>query len=287
MNQLALTPTASAAAAKAAIQVEVRNLTVTGPDVQALLSAVATDIAVAPAMEIDSEDMAVEMQEILGRLSTVAAAIEAERKERGQPLRDCLQWLMDGYSPAHQMVSSIILEGKVKLSAWNQLKREAARRAAEEAERARREEAARRAAEEAAALAAAQEAAAAAVAAREAGSEQVAQAMEAQAMAAADLARQNAAAAAAAVFAAPVRPAAAGVKGASIAWKGECVDKVKLISHIAERIKAGDLSLISLVEIDAKAVNAMAKLQQANLNVPGLRSYTEERMRVAKVAVAA
>lgn len=287
MNEIALTPAASAQAAATAIKAEVRNLTVTGPDIPNLLAAVAVDIEIAPTMEIDSDDMAAEMLEMLGRLSTVESAIEAERKERGQPLRDALQWLMDGYSPARDMLAGIIADGKTKLSAWNTAKREAARKAQEEADRLRREEAARRAAEEAAALTAAAALAAEATALRQAGSEQVAQAMETQAQVAVDTARQNAAAAAQAVYAAPVRMGSSGVKGAGTAWKGECTDKAKLLQHIGERIAAGDRSLISLVEIDPKAINAIAKLQQGNLNVPGLRAYQEDRMRVAKVAVAA
>jgi hypothetical protein len=287
MNELALTPEASAAAATDAIRSEIRTIVVTGPDIQTLLSAVSLDIEIVPTMDIDSDDMAAELQTSLGRLATVSSAIEAERKERKKVLLDTAQWLDGGYNPAKEAVDRVIATGKRALIAWNAIKAEAARKAREEQQRKAQEEAARRAAEEAAALAAAQAAAQAAASAREAGSEQVAQAMETQAMAAVDTARQNAAQAAAALHVAPLMAPAAKVKGARQTWKGECINKAKLVEHIGAMVAKGDLSLLNLLEIDPRAVNAMAKLQEANLNVPGLRAYVEESVSVRKVAVEA
>ena len=120
MNQaLALTPAASAAAASTAIRVEVRNLTVTGPDIQSLLSAVQFDMELVPDMTIDSDDMAAELMGMLGRLATVSAAIEAERKERTAPLLAAQKWLMGGYSPASTALDALIASGKAKLTAYN------------------------------------------------------------------------------------------------------------------------------------------------------------------------
>lgn len=285
MTDLALTPASSAAAATNIIKAEVRNLTVER-DIQGLLTAVSTDLELAPELDIDSDDMASEMLEMLGRLSTVSSAIEAERMDRGKPLRDTLQWLSDGYNPAKVKVDSVIAIGKGKLNAYNNEKRAAAAKLAAEQAEARRAAAAQAAVAEAAALAAANAAAVEAAALRAAGSEQVAQAMETQAMVAVDTARQAASVAAHAIHAGPVRATGGGsVKGSGEVWKGECINKADLILHIAERIAAGDKSLMNLVEIDQKAVNALAKLQKEHLNVRGLRSYPEGRISIRKQAV--
>lgn len=287
-NLPALSPADSAAAATDAIKAEVRTLVVTGPDIQSLLAAVSVDVAVVPTMDVDSDEMATELMTALGRLSTVSSAIEAERKERGQPLRDTLQWLMDGYSPAKASVDEIIATGKDKLTAWNAVKREAARKKAEAEAEARRVAAAAAAAAEAAALAAAQAAAVAAVAARAEGSEQVADAMETQAMVQVDTARQNAAAAAQALYVAPVRFGGGGsVKGTSETWKARCTDKAALIKHIGAQIAAGDLSLLDVLDVSDKNLNALAKLQKTNLKLPGVAPYVEDRVAVRKQAVAA
>lgn len=286
-TDLALTPGASAAAASVAIRAEVRSIVVTGPDIQQLLDAVSVDIEVVPTMDIDSADMAQELKTSMGRLATVSSVVEAERLERGEPLRNALKWLQDGYGPVKSKLDGIVAAGKVKLEAWNASERERIRKEQEAAQEAARKAAAEAAEAEAAALAAAQATAVAAQAAAAAGSEQVAAAMESQAMAAVDQARKTAAQATAVAFARPVSTGVAP-KAAGVIWKAECIDKAALLQHIGERIAAGDKSLIGLVEIDPKAINTLAKLQEANLRVPGLRPFTEARAtRVTKVAIAA
>lgn len=284
----ALTAAASAAAASEVIRAEVRTLTVTGPDIQALLHAVSADMEIVPLTDVDSDDMATELQASLGRLATVSAAIEKERLERGKPLRDTLEWLKQGYDPAKGQVDLVISAGKTKLIAWQRHKQELARKAAE-AEAQRRREAAEAAARaEAEALAAAQAAAAQAAAAREAGSEQVAAAMETDAMVQVDTARASAAHAAAQVYAGPVSAApATGVKGARETWKAEVTDKAALIQHIGERIAAGDPALVDLLDVNLAALNATAKLQKQHMRIPGVRAYTVESVSVRKQAVAA
>lgn len=287
-NAVALTAADSAAAATEAIKAEVRTLTVTGPDIQGLLVAVSLDLQVVPTMDVDCDEMAEELMTALGRLSTVSGAIEAERKERKRPLLETGAWLDAGYNPAKVNVDAIIADGKTKLSAWSRVKAEAARKKAEE-EAAERQRKAKEAADaEAAALAAANKAAADAAAARAAGSEQVADAMETQAMVQVDQARANAAADAQAVYTAPVRMVSGGgVKGASEAWKASCTNKADLIVHVAKLIAAGDLSLVDLLDVSDKNLNAMAKLQKANLKLPGVAPYPESRVAVRKQAVAA
>jgi len=286
-GNIAVTPTASAAAAREVIRAEVRTLTVTGPDIQALLQAVSTDMEIVPLTDVDSDDMAAELQASLGRLSTVSAAIEKERLERGKPLRDTLEWLKQGYDPARGAVDLVIEEGKAKLLAWQRHKQEVARQAAEAEAKRRREAAEAAARAEAAALAAANEAAAKAAAARAEGSEQVAAAMESDAMVQVDTARATAAHAAARVYAGPVTAPVTAIKGARETWKAEVTDKAALIQHIGERIAAGDPSLVDLLDVNTTALNATAKLQKQHMRIPGVRSYTVESVSVRKQAVAA
>ena len=286
-TEIALTPAASAAATGEVVRAATRTLVVTGPDIQSLLQFVSADLEIAPTMVIDSPDMATEMLEMLGRLSTVSSAIEAERKERGQPLRDTLQWLMDGYSPTRDMLDGVIKDGKEKLTAYNRkVADEKRQREAAEAEK-RRADAAAAAAAEAAAIAAAAQTLADANAARAAGSEQVANAMETDAMVAVDTARQTAQVAARAVFTAPVRTVAAKVKGTSVKWTGEVTNKSALICHIAERIKASDLSLESLLDVSMTTLNGLARMQEDRMNIPGVRAVCEDKISVRKQAVAA
>jgi hypothetical protein len=265
--------------------IDQRNLVVEGPNVQAMLNAVAADLEIVPQLDIDSDDLASDMQTMLGRLATADAALEADRKKRKAPVIEIERWLDDGYRPAATAVRTVIDAGKAKLLAWAAVKRERARKAAEEAEAARRAEAARKAAEEAAAIAAASAAAAEAQRLREAGSEQVAQAMEQQAQVAVDTARQNAAQAVQALHVGPLTAPAAKTKGASQTWKGEFTDLSALIVAVGKQIEAGDRSNLALLMGDQKALDAVAKVQKEHLSVPGVRPYCVERQAIRKVAV--
>lgn len=286
-QQLALTPIASATAASTAIKVEVRNLVVTGPDIQGLLSAVAVDMEIAPTMVIDSDDMAADLIEMLGRLATVSAAIETERKERTAPLLDAQKWLMNGYSPARTQLDGLISAGKIKLTNYNRAKAEA-QRLADEAEAKKRREAAAAAAQlEAEAIAAAQESARKAEELSKAGSEQAAQAMVTQAMVQVDTARQAAAVAVQAVYTAPVSSYSAPLKGTSGTWSAEVTDKAALVKYIGLQVAEGNLALLSLLDVSDKNIKAMAKLQQANLKIPGIKPVFTESISIRKQAVAA
>lgn len=287
-TELALTPAASAAAAATAIRVEVRNIQVTGPDIQALLSSVQVDMELVPDMDVDSDDMAVELMQMIGRLSTVSTAIEAERKERTAPLLVAQKWLMDGYSPARIQIDGLITVGKNKLIAYNRAIAEK-KRLEEEAEAAkRRKEAADAAQAEANALAASRLAAQEAAALREAGSEQVADAMETKAMVAVDTARQVAAAAVQSLYTAPVVSAAsAPLKGTSGKWSAEVTDKAALVKHIGLQVAEGNLGLLALLDVSEKNLNAMAKMQMANFKMPGVRPVFTESIAIRKQAVPA
>jgi hypothetical protein len=288
MNQLALTPAASAAAASTAIRVEVRNLTVTGPDVQTLLSAVKSDMLMVPDFDVDSDDLAAELMETIGRLATVSAAIEKERKERTAPLLSAQKWLMDGYSPARTQLDDLIAVGKAKLTAYNRVIAEAKRLADEAEAKRRRDEAAAAAKIEADAIASAQASARAAEELRRAGSEQAAQAMETQAMVQADEARQSAAVAVQAVYTAPLSNVAhMPLKGSSGTWSAEVIDKPALIQHIGAMIAKGDLSYQHLLDVSEKQLKALAKMQMSSLRLPGIKPVFTESISIRKQAVAA
>ncbi|MDD3965360.1 MAG: hypothetical protein PHD99_04930 [Candidatus Moranbacteria bacterium] len=279
---------ASASTVDTAIRAEVRNIVVTGPDIQALLSAVSVDMELVPDMLIDSDDMATELMAMLGRLSTVSSAIEAERKERTAPLLDAQKWLMNGYSPARNQLDALIVDGKNKLTAYNRAKAERQRLADEAAAKVRREAAEAAAKAEAEAIAAAQAAAAKAEELSKAGSEQAAQALVTDAMVQIDTARANAQAAVQAVYTAPVRSSySAPLKGSSGTWKAEVTSKAELIKHIGAMVAAGDLSTIHLLDVSEKNLNAMAKAQQANFKLPGTRPVFTESISIRKQAVAA
>lgn len=285
---LALTTEASANAVTSAIRAEVRTLIVTGPDIQTLLSNVSADMEIVPSMVIDSDDMAADLMEMLGRLSTVSAAIETERKERTAPLLSAQKWLMDGYSPARTQLDALIVSGKAKLTAYNRLIAEQKRIAEEAAAKARADALAAAAKIEADAIAAAQASAAAAAKLRDEGSEQAAQAMETQAMVEVDTARAQAAVAVQATYTAPVRLVAhAPLRGTSGTWKAEVTDKAKLIQHIGTLIAEGNMSLESLLDVSEKNLNAMAKLQTTNLRLPGVKPVFNESISIRKQAVAA
>lgn len=288
MTQLALTPEASQAAAGAVIRAETRNLTVTGPDIQTLLEHVAADMEIVPTMDVDSDDMATEMIQALGRLATVEKAADAERLERGRPLRETQQWLNDGYNPVIKNLQSIIAGGKAKLTAYSRKKQEEARIAREAEEKRKREEAEEAARKEAEALAAAKAAVEKAAELHDAGSEQVAQAMADEAMVAVDMARKNAEQATLALHTRPTFGSySAPVKGSREVWKGEVTDKAKLIVAIAEEIKAGSLANIALLEVSMPVLNSMAKMQKQHLSLPGVRAVREESVAIRRQAVAA
>jgi len=284
---LALTPAASAVATSTAIKTNVRTLVVTGPDIQSLLYAVELDIALVPDMDIDSDDMATELIEMLGRLATVSAAIEDERKERTAPLLDAQKWLMAGYAPARNQLDTLIAAGKAKLTAYNRAKAETKRLADEAEAKKRREAAAAAAALEVETIAAAKASAIEAEALSLAGSEQAAQAMVTQAMVQVDAARQAAQVAVQAVYTAPVSTYSAPLKGTSGTWSAEVTDKAALIKHIGAMVAANDLSLIGLLDVSEKSIKAMAKLQQANLRIPGVKPVFTESISIRKQAVAA
>lgn len=253
---------------------------------QAMLDKVRDDIDEAKSIVIDSDFMAEQALEAAGRLLTVYDALDAQRLATTKPLRDGAAWVNDGYNPALVSLKASSDAYKAKLSAWN---REVAKKKAEAEAEARRkqQEAAREAAlAQQKAEAEAAELARAAQAAQASGDAAGAAALLEQAAA-----QSDAGAAlcdmAAVVAAAPVHVStgSASVKGATTAWKARVLDKALLLAYIAQRLAAGDKALLNLIEVNEPNLNAMARMQKADLQLPGVESYPDDGVRVKKSAV--
>lgn len=69
---------------------------------------------------------------------------------------------------------------------------------------------------------------------------------------------------------APVQTTAGPKTGITGAWRARLVSKADLVVYVGEQVKKGDLSNLSLLDYVEAQGNALAKVQQANLQVPGL-----------------
>lgn len=67
------------------------------------------------------------------------------------------------------------------------------------------------------------------------------------------------------------------VKGAGTRdnWKAELVDKRALILHVAERLKAGDDSLLNLLDVNTTTATQLARAQKSTMKIPGLRAIND------------
>lgn len=258
-----------------------------GIDVQRAIDGVAADLELAVELTIDSPEMLDEAQAIAGRLAAVCAdsgVIESERKALTKPLNDIVKWLNAGYNAPKEHISSVLGGLREKILAYDrEQKRQAAERA--EAERRERERQAAEAAErERAAKAEAEKLAREAQQAQESGDAGAAAELAAKAAETIDTARVQATQAAAVLNAPVIATPTTRAKGVRGTWKANVTDKAKLIQHVAARIAEGDLSLVNLLDVNTSAANALAKAQQANLQVPGLAPYEEQSLAVRRAA---
>jgi hypothetical protein len=67
------------------------------------------------------------------------------------------------------------------------------------------------------------------------------------------------------------------LKGASTRdnWKADVVDKRAVILHVAERLAAGDQSLLHLLDVSTTTANQLARAQKATMQIPGLRAVND------------
>lgn len=246
--------------------------TIVIPDSQKMLDRIKFDMEDARDIDVCSEAMAIEAQELIGRIASVSDDLDKERLATTLPLRDGAAWVNDGYKPTIDSLKTVIDGVKEKLKGWNKVvaKRKAD---AEDAERklrkAQADELERKAAEQ---RAQADKLAAEAKKALAAGDTSAYADLFEQAAVADEQARTNTDVAAA-VHAAPVRVATqvSGVKGARTVWKVRVTDKARFLIVVANRPE-----FHSLVEFSEVQLNALAKMNQGNVPVPGLEFYEED-----------
>lgn len=219
------------------------SIQVKKPD-QRLLSSAEQLLAVAQSYRIDSPEVyeaaAADLQEIKGKLK----ALEEKRVAITKPLNRAIKAVNDLFRKPKELLEQAEALIKRAMSAYDQ-EQERKRRE----EQARLEEEARKERERLEAKA------------REA--EEKGQIEKAEAL------RESANA----VVAPIVSPATEAPKVTGIAtrglWKARVTDKAALVRHIvAERP-----DLLSLIEIDASALNAMARAQKSALSLPGVEVY--------------
>lgn len=261
------------------------SLQVDAPEEGALVKSAQSALAVVQAITIDSPEMFEAAGMELRGIKQKIEALESQRVKLVKPLNDTVKNINDLFRKPLALLNdaSSALRGTMLTyqDEQDRIRREAedkARRLAE-AEQARlREEAAERdrlAREEAARLQAK---------AAESTSRAEAQALEQRAH---EVQQQGAAEAATLrdtadiVTAAPVAvmaPKAAGISTRET-YKAEVTDKQKLVAYIAAHP-----DFLNLLDVNATALNQMAKALKSNLNLPGVRAYPDRGIAARKVA---
>lgn len=265
-------------------------LAANGLQVQKLIDAIADDLEIASSMTIDSPEMLAEAEGIAGRLASVAAdsgSIEDERKALTSPFNDLVKKINAGYNAPKEYIGGVLGSLKTRILAYNREQREIAEKQAAEERQKRADEAAAAALREAEATAEAHRLVEQAEAAQRAGSEITAGALLNEASIKIDAARQDATAAVTAMHTRVAAVPAARASGVRGAWKAETINKSELILHVADRIRAGDMSLLALLDANDSALNAKAKIEKEGFRVPGVRAEFVESLAVRKSAVTA
>ncbi len=260
-----------------------------GLQVQAQLDKIAPDLEIASTITIDSAEMLEEAQDIAGRLASACAdsgLIEEERKALTSPFNDLVKKVNEGYNAPRNHVTTVLNGLKTKILAYNrEQQRLQAIKDAEEA--AKRQKAAEDAAKaEAEANAAANELLIKAQEAQAAGSEITAQALIQQAAVKVDESRQHADVAVTALHTRTVSAPAVQAKGVRGKWKAVVLNKAALVQHIAERLAAGDESLLNLLDVNESNLNKLADMQKQALKLPGTKPEFTESLAVRKAVAA-
>ena len=252
---------------------------ITIPDGQALLDRLKNDIAEAREIEVDSEMMAEEAQEIIGRIASGVDTMEAERLALTLPLRNGQAWVNAGYKPTVDSLQTLVSQVKVKLQTWNRQVAAAAQKKADEAKAEAKKKSDLLLAEANQKIADAAKLKSAAEAAQAEGNTEAAAELFAQAGDAAADARdvtENAHAVATTTVHTGFLPSS-GVKGARKAWKGRVLDKQALLLAAANRPE-----LRGIFDVNESALNAFAKLNENNMHVPGVEFYEDESIAVKR-----
>ena len=220
------------------------------------------------AMEVDSQETYELAADELKAIKAKAKSLEDQRTAITKPINDALKGINALFKGPTTFLEEAerVIKGKM-ISYSTEQERIAAeeRRRAEAAVRAEQERLAREAA--------AREAEAAKAAAKLMAEGDEVAAAEVQAQAAIEAASLTATAA---VITAPVAaPAVAKVSGVSTrsTWKAECTDKAALVAFIAS-----NPTFLNLLDVNASALNQMAKAMKETLQLPGVRVYEEKTL---------
>lgn len=277
----ALVSTMGAALQLVVIKPATQALATTGLQAQAYIDLVAADIEVSRTLEIDSDDMLKETQEINGRLAAVFAEgtgkLDTERYALVTPLNDLVNKINAGYKVPRLFGLEVLDGNNRKVLAYNRKKQEEEDKRLRE-EQAERDRVKREADEKAAAAARDAEAMLAkAKAEADSGNHEQAQAIIEQAAAAMDTARVEQQQA---IVMSTTRTSFGGgggfASGVRKKWKCKRLDDKKALLHIATLIVADDYSLAHLIPFDDAALNKQADLQKRAFDIPGLHAYEEE-----------
>lgn len=262
-----------------------------GLRVQTMLNAIAGDLEVAEVLVIDSPDMLAEAQTLNGRIAALCAdsgAIEKERKALTSPFGDLTKLINTGYGELREHLAGAKDRLSWKILDYNKEQRRLQAEADERARRERERLAQVAAEKEREAKAAADKLVEQARAEQAAGNEEAAQTLVTEASVAIDAGRQAVRQATLDMHSVSTLPVGgAKAKGVRTVWKSVLTDHEKLILHVAERIQAGDKSLMHLIPYDESAGTRKAAAEKEAFNVPGLRADCNDALSVRKAAVAA
>jgi membrane protein involved in colicin uptake len=78
-----------------------------------------------------------------------------------------------------------------------------------------------------------------------------------------------------------IAPKAAGISTTK-RWKAEVTDLSALVMAAADKLRAGDTSLLAFLAADTTAINGAARSMRDNLMVPGIRVYAEDGLSVRR-----
>lgn len=268
------------------VRAETRALATTGLQAQTFIDKIAVDIEVAQSLEIDSDDMLTEAQEIASKLAAVCAddgLLDNERKALTAPFWDIKKALDAGYAVPRTFIQDVLDSINRKVLEYNRVKREEQAKRDREAEAKRQQDLADARKKEQETQAAAQKLVDEAATAP---TQEAAQALLEQASQVADAGRAEAQVAVAAASTRVVLSgghAVRGVKAKGVrgTYKGRIKEplhenKIRAIVHIAAQLAAGNEANLHLIDFPEATLNRQAAMQGEAFNVPGLEAFFVE-----------
>lgn len=242
------------------------------PDANQLNTRAHAALTMVESMVIDSQETYDLAADELKAIKSKSTTLETQRTAITGPINKALKAVNDLFrGPAQylEQAEKIIKTKMLTYSAEQERIAAEERRKAEALVRAEQERLAREAAAKEAAAKAEADALMAAGNAEKAAEVQANAAIEAASLAAT-----------AQVMTAPVvEVSVAKVSGISqrSVWKAECTDKAALIAYIA-----ANPAFLNLVEVNASALNQMAKAMKETMQIPGVRAFEEKTLAASR-----